>query len=102
MPIKHPLLTRRQTICPPCAGASRSPQPLAFPCPPPARPPVCSCRSAQVCGLRPGDFVHVLGDAHAYANHCEPLKEQLKNAPRHFPKVRAPTAGGIVQPCRFC
>lgn len=42
----------------------------------------------QVCGLRPGDFVHVLGDAHVYANHVEPLKEQLKNAPRHFP-VRA-------------
>ena len=39
----------------------------------------------QVCGLRPGDFVHVLGDAHVYANHVEPLKEQLKNVPRHFP-----------------
>ncbi|PSC67794.1 bifunctional dihydrofolate reductase-thymidylate synthase, partial [Micractinium conductrix] len=47
-----------------------------------------TCMLAQVCGLRPGDFVHVLGDAHAYANHCEPLKEQLKNAPRHFPKLR--------------
>ena len=43
---------------------------------------------AQVCGLKPGDFVHVLGDAHVYANHVEPLKEQLKNAPRPFPKLR--------------
>jgi dihydrofolate reductase/thymidylate synthase len=41
-----------------------------------------------VCGLRPGDFVHVLGDAHVYANHVEPLKEQLRNAPRHFPLLR--------------
>lgn len=47
-----------------------------------------TCMVAQVCGLRPGDFVHVLGDAHVYANHVDPLKEQLKNAPRHFPKLR--------------
>ena len=44
---------------------------------------------AQVCGLALGDFVHVLGDAHVYANHVDPLKEQLKNAPRHFPVRRA-------------
>ena len=46
------------------------------------------CRSSQciqVTGLRPGDFVHVLGDAHVYANHVEPLKEQLQNLPRPFP-----------------
>ena len=39
----------------------------------------------QVTDMRPGDFVHVLGDAHVYANHVDPLKEQLKNAPRSFP-----------------
>lgn len=44
-----------------------------------------TCMVAQVCGLKPGDFVHVLGDAHVYANHVEPLREQLKNSPRHFP-----------------
>lgn len=44
-----------------------------------------TCMVAQVCGLKPGDFVHVMGDAHVYANHVEPLKEQLKNSPRHFP-----------------
>ena len=46
------------------------------------------CRSSQcmqVAGLRPGDFVHVLGDAHVYANHVEPLKEQVQNVPRPFP-----------------
>ncbi|EFN56442.1 hypothetical protein CHLNCDRAFT_30873 [Chlorella variabilis] len=46
-----------------------------------------TCMVAQVCGLRPGDFVHVLGDAHVYANHVGPLRDQLKNAPRHFPRL---------------
>jgi dihydrofolate reductase/thymidylate synthase len=40
---------------------------------------------AQVCGLGAGDLVHVLGDAHVYANHVDPLREQLLNAPRPFP-----------------
>ena len=43
----------------------------------------------QVCDLRPGELVHVLGDAHVYANHVDPLKEQLTNHPRPFP-VSAP------------
>jgi dihydrofolate reductase/thymidylate synthase len=43
---------------------------------------------AQVCDLAPGDFVHVLGDAHVYANHVDPLKEQLKNSPRHLPRLK--------------
>ncbi len=43
------------------------------------------CAGVQVCGLRAGELVHVLGDAHVYANHVEPLKEQLQNAPRPFP-----------------
>ena len=30
---------------------------------------------AYVSGLRPGEFVHVVGDAHVYVNHIEPLKE---------------------------
>jgi thymidylate synthase len=42
---------------------------------------------AQVAGLKPGDFVHTLGDAHVYANHVEPLKVQLLNAPRPFPRL---------------
>ena len=43
---------------------------------------------AQVCDLTPGDFVHTLGDAHVYANHVEPLRRQLENAPRAFPRLR--------------
>ena len=43
---------------------------------------------ASVCGLKPGDFVHSLGDAHVYLNHVEPLEEQLKNEPRPFPTLR--------------
>ncbi|KAI8473775.1 MAG: thymidylate synthase/dCMP hydroxymethylase domain-containing protein, partial [Monoraphidium minutum] len=43
---------------------------------------------AQVCGLQPGDFVHTLGDAHVYSNHVEPLRQQLKNGPRTFPRLR--------------
>lgn len=39
----------------------------------------------QVCGLKPGEFIHTMGDAHVYVNHVEPLKEQLQNSPRPFP-----------------
>lgn len=46
-----------------------------------------TCMIAQVCGLRRGEFVHTLGDAHVYCNHVEPLKEQLQNAPLHFPTL---------------
>ena len=42
----------------------------------------------QVCGLRPGEFVHTCGDAHVYANHVEPLRAQLANGPRLFPRLR--------------
>merc|ERR1719480_457908 len=42
---------------------------------------------AQVCGLKPGDFVHTLGNAHVYSNHVEPLKQQLDRTPKQFPKL---------------
>lgn len=42
---------------------------------------------AHVTGLKPGDFVHTLGDAHVYVNHIEPLKIQLQRKPRPFPKL---------------
>lgn len=32
---------------------------------------------AHVTGLKPGDFIHTLGDAHVYLNHVEPLKTQV-------------------------
>lgn len=46
-----------------------------------------TCMIAQVCGLKPGEFIHTLGDAHVYNNHIEPLKEQLVREPRPFPKL---------------
>lgn len=43
---------------------------------------------AQVCGLKPGEFVHTLGNAHVYQNHVGALEEQLKRTPRPFPLLR--------------
>mmetsp|Transcript_103758 Transcript_103758/g.179178 ORF Transcript_103758/g.179178 Transcript_103758/m.179178 type:complete len:514 (+) Transcript_103758:18-1559(+) len=43
---------------------------------------------AQVCGLKPGDFVHTMGNAHVYKNHIEPLKTQLERTPRPFPVLK--------------
>ena len=43
---------------------------------------------AQVCGLRPGDFVHTFGDTHLYLNHLEQAREQLGRAPRKPPVMQ--------------
>ncbi len=43
---------------------------------------------AQVCGLKAGEFIHTLGDAHLYANHLEQTREQLARAPRAAPQMR--------------
>jgi len=42
---------------------------------------------AQVCGLKPGEFVHTFGDAHIYINHFEQVKLQLSREPRPLPKM---------------
>ncbi|KAJ8602165.1 hypothetical protein CTAYLR_003529 [Chrysophaeum taylorii] len=42
---------------------------------------------AHVTRLKPGDLVHVVGDAHVYLNHIEPLKTQLARTPRDFPTL---------------
>lgn len=43
---------------------------------------------AQVCDLKPGDFVHTLGDAHLYRNHFEQADRQLAREPRELPTMR--------------
>ncbi len=43
---------------------------------------------AQVTGLRPGDFVHTLGDAHLYLNHLEQADQQLGREPYPLPVMR--------------
>jgi thymidylate synthase len=43
---------------------------------------------AQVCGLKLGDFVHTLGDAHIYSNHMEQVNEQLTRDIRPLPQMK--------------
>ncbi|MCA3034597.1 MAG: thymidylate synthase [Rhodocyclaceae bacterium] len=43
---------------------------------------------AQVCGLKPGELVHTLGDAHLYTNHLDQAREQLTRQPRAAPIMR--------------
>lgn len=45
---------------------------------------------ARLTGLKVGDFVHTIGDAHIYKNHVEQVKEQLQREPREHPTLMMP------------
>ncbi len=42
---------------------------------------------AQVCGLKPGEFIHTTGDTHIYTNHMEQIHLQLTRTPRPLPRM---------------
>jgi thymidylate synthase len=46
-----------------------------------------TCMVAQVCDLKPGDFVHTFGDLHLYDNHLDQAKEQLTREARSLPRL---------------
>ena len=43
--------------------------------------------TAQVCGLKPGEFIHTTGDTHLYLNHLEQARLQLSRQPRSLPRM---------------
>ncbi len=47
-----------------------------------------TCLVAKVTGLRPGEFIHTLGDAHLYNNHLDLARLQLSREPRALPTLR--------------
>ena len=46
-----------------------------------------TCLIAHVSGLKPGDFIHTLGDAHLYSNHLDLARLQLSREPRPLPQL---------------
>jgi thymidylate synthase len=56
---------------------------------------------AQVCGLKPGDFVHTFGDLHLYSNHVEQAKLQLTREPRPLPIMKLNPAVKHIDKFKF-
>ena len=56
---------------------------------------------AQVCGYRPGEFVHTLGDAHLYSNHIEQARLQISRTPGPLPTLHLNPAVKDLMAFRF-
>ncbi|HEU6446917.1 MAG TPA: thymidylate synthase [Verrucomicrobiae bacterium] len=56
---------------------------------------------AQVCDLKPGEFVHTFGDLHLYANHVEQAKLQLSREPRSLPQMKINPAIKNIRDFKF-
>ncbi len=56
---------------------------------------------AQICGLKPGEFVHTFGDLHLYANHVEQAKLQLSRGPRPLPQMKLNPAVKKIDDFKF-
>ena len=56
---------------------------------------------AQVCGLRPGTFVHTFGDLHLYRNHLDQARLQLSREPRPLPAMRLNPAVKEIHSFRY-
>lgn len=56
---------------------------------------------AQVTGLKPGEFIHTLGDAHIYLNHLEQVKLQLTRTPFPLPVMKINPAVSDIFDFRF-
>lgn len=60
-----------------------------------------TCMVAQVCGLRPAEFIHTFGDVHLYLNHLEQARLQLSRQPRPLPQLRLNPEVKRLQDFRF-
>ena len=56
---------------------------------------------AQVCDLRPGEFIWTGGDVHIYANHIKALRDQLTRAPRPLPTMKIKNRGQDIFHFRY-
>jgi len=60
-----------------------------------------TCLMAKVCDLKPGEFIHTMGDVHIYRNHISALKQQIEREPRPFPKLNINSDKKDIEQFRF-